>query len=170
MSEARSMHLCMPYQCVQSKKLRQHCIGQIWDKPEISCFFAADQTKLTQLVAIHASQLLPSSFTTISCAFTRASTLAAAHLLAAYMPFYFWLYCTQDASTTGVHTPPTRSSNNTAVHDHHIPPPTLWDPCLAACITVPLLAVHLPVYLPCHASRVLQVTLHRGQHSSWHLL
>jgi hypothetical protein len=72
-------------------------------------FFAANQTKLTQLMAIHVSQLLPSSFTTISCAFTHASTMGAADLLATYMPFYFWLYCTQNASTTGVHTPPTTS-------------------------------------------------------------
>jgi hypothetical protein len=64
----------------------------ILKQPRNQLIFAANQTKLTHLMASHAIQLLPSTFTNMSAAFTPASTMAAAFFLMAYMPVYFWMY------------------------------------------------------------------------------
>jgi hypothetical protein len=61
-------------------------------QPRNQLFFAANQTKLTHLMASHPSQPLPSTFTAMSSAFTPASTMAAAFFLMTYMPVYFWMY------------------------------------------------------------------------------
>jgi hypothetical protein len=42
--------------------------------------------------------------------------------------------------------------NNTATNGHHMPSPIAWDPYLAACTTVPLLPIHLPVHPPRNAT------------------
>jgi hypothetical protein len=49
----------------------------ILKQPRNQLIFAANQTKLTHLMASHAIQLLPSTFTNMSAAFTPASTMVS---------------------------------------------------------------------------------------------